>query len=102
MMTTPVMELLAQNRHWVLPIVLLLGGLLVWVIGSIFVGWVARQKNRSGFGWFINGLIFSPLLAMIALAAVPALESREDVDHRNWEDETARIRRSGRRTREGP
>ena len=99
-MTAPVMELLAQNRHWVLPIVLLLGGLLVWVIGSIFVGWVARQKNRSGFGWFINGLIFSPLLAMIALAAVPAREPRKADDRVEWNDERPRTRRKYREEEE--
>jgi hypothetical protein len=97
MMTTPVMELLAENRHWVLPIVLLLG---VWVIGSIFVGWVARQKYRSGFGWFINGLIFSPLLAMIALAAVPAREPRRANDRVEWDDERPRTRRKYREEEE--
>ncbi|PYN62212.1 MAG: hypothetical protein DMD90_21115 [Candidatus Rokuibacteriota bacterium] len=52
-------------------------GLFVWLIGSFFVAWVAGQKNRFAPGWFLNGLLFSPLLAMIALAAVPALEGDE-------------------------
>lgn len=49
----------------------------IWyvLIGSpffILVGCVARSKGRSFIGWFLLSVFFSPLLALIALVAVPA------------------------------
>lgn len=37
------------------------------------VPFVARAKGRSGVAWMLTALLFSPLLALIALAAIPAL-----------------------------
>jgi hypothetical protein len=52
---------------------------LIWLIGAgiyllasvALVPFVAMEKNRSGIGWGITSLLFSPLLALIALVAVP-------------------------------
>ena len=44
--------------------------LLFWVVGAIVVGIVANNKGRSGFGWFVLGLLISPLLAGLLVLAV--------------------------------
>ncbi|MGH7324114.1 MAG: hypothetical protein ACREJ9_05635 [Candidatus Rokuibacteriota bacterium] len=46
-------------------------GVVVWIGAAILTGWVAVQNNRSGAGWFFNALIFSPPVALLALAAIP-------------------------------
>ena len=44
----------------------------IYLLASIgLVPFVAMEKNRSGIGWAITSLLFSPLLALIALVAVP-------------------------------
>jgi hypothetical protein len=43
---------------------------------GLLTGWVAKQKRRSFFGWFIIGTLL-PLIGMLALIAVPAKEPRE-------------------------
>jgi len=48
-----------------------LWGLGVWIGGAILTGWVAVQNNRSGALWFVVALVLSPLLALLALAAIP-------------------------------
>ncbi len=46
-------------------------GAVIWIGAAILAGWVAVQNNRSGAGWFFNALIFSPIVALLALAAIP-------------------------------
>lgn len=41
------------------------------VIFGFFCAFVAGQKNRSVFGWFVLGFVFS-FLAILALIAIPA------------------------------
>ena len=48
-----------------------LGAAWLWLGGSMLVSFVALEKNRNAFGWFFVGLILSPLLSLIALAAMP-------------------------------
>lgn len=50
--------------------------LLMWfyLLGACFVAWVGSEKGRQGLAWFLLSLIVSPLLCMVALAALPALE----------------------------
>lgn len=49
---------------------------LVWLVGSSVCGYVAWQKGRSGLNWFILALLISPLLALIAVAALPERVAR--------------------------
>lgn len=44
-------------------------GIALWLILSIVVGVWASRKGRSGFGWFVLAILFSPLLAGLFLAA---------------------------------
>ncbi len=66
--------------------------LLVWLLGSSVCGYVASQKGRSGFWWPLIALIISPLLALIAIAALPAVRD-EDADRiKELEEEVNRLR----------
>jgi hypothetical protein len=55
----------AQLLFW------LISALIYLLAGGGLVPFVAREKNRSGVGWMVSSLLFSPLLALIALAALP-------------------------------
>lgn len=44
-----------------------------WIVLSLLAGYVASTKNRSAFGYFLLSLILSPIIAFIALIAVPAI-----------------------------
>ena len=59
----------------------LLAGLLIWLTGAILTGYVASQKGRLGGLWFLGALLlFTPLLALIALTALP-VRSEEEESH---------------------
>ena len=46
--------------------------LLPLLLATFFlVPYVASQKDRSGFAWFWIAVLMTPLLALIALAALP-------------------------------
>ncbi len=48
---------------------------VAWIAASLIVVlFVASQKNRSVIGWGIVSVAFSPLPALLALAAIPAVE----------------------------
>ena len=48
---------------------------LAWIVGSIALGWIASQKGRNGFGWFLLSLAVSPLLSAVFLIAAGAAPS---------------------------
>jgi hypothetical protein len=48
--------------------------LLFWIVGAILVAVVASSKRRSGARWFFLSLLISPLLTLIAVAAMPRIE----------------------------
>ena len=45
--------------------------LLLWMFGCALCGHVASETGRSGVRWFFVGMFASPLLALIALTALP-------------------------------
>jgi hypothetical protein len=54
--------------------IFIVGTALSWLFGSVLGGVVAHTKGRSGLGWAVGAfLLFTPLLALIALAAMPRL-----------------------------
>jgi len=63
-------------------------GLLVFIVVAIpyvfaslfLVPYVASQKGRSSLGWALIALFLTPLLALLALAAVPELEEDDQPD----------------------
>ena len=49
--------------------------ILVWLAFSIFIGVRAKARGRSGVGWFLISVFFSPPLAALALLFLPAKSS---------------------------
>ena len=45
--------------------------ILMWLAASFFIGYVAKEKNRSYGAWLGLSILFSPLLALLALIALP-------------------------------
>ena len=43
---------------------------IIWLAGSIFSGMIASNKNRSFFGFFMLGALFSPLIGIGAALIV--------------------------------
>jgi hypothetical protein len=58
----------------------------MWVGGAFVTAWVANEKDRSPAAWFLIAFLLSPLLALVALGAVPRREIVEE----------ARVRRETR------
>ena len=46
--------------------------LLFWLIFAGAVGFIASQRGRSGFGWFLLSVVISPLIAVLVLALIPS------------------------------
>jgi hypothetical protein len=49
----------------------------MWVGGAFVTAWVANEKDRSPAAWFLIAFVLSPLLALVALGAVPRREIAE-------------------------
>jgi hypothetical protein len=61
--------------------ILLLPLVAIYLLASVtLVPYVASSKGRSGLAWMFVALLMSPLLALIALVAVPAGEGREPIN----------------------
>ncbi len=41
-----------------------------WLLGAIFIGAVARERQRSALAWFALGILISPLVALLLILAV--------------------------------
>jgi hypothetical protein len=44
---------------------------IAWFVFAIIIGVAAHSRKRSGFGWFLLSLIFSPLLTTVWLLILP-------------------------------
>lgn len=55
---------------------------LIWVVSDtifgLFCQYIAKEKNREGGTWFFLGFFFQ-LIALIAIAAIPAYSERRTV-----------------------
>lgn len=51
---------------------LTLFGFAAWVGGAAMTAWVAWEKGREPVAWFALAFFLSPLMALVALSAVPA------------------------------
>lgn len=58
--------------------ILIPGMLFFWIAFSIVVGVGARTHGRSGFGWFIMALLFTPLIAGLLVMVLPNRAARKD------------------------
>jgi uncharacterized membrane protein YhaH (DUF805 family) len=65
---------------------LTLFGFGAWVGGASVAAWVAWEKGREPVAWFVVAFFLSPLVALVALSAVPARRLA-----RRREEKTARV-----------
>jgi uncharacterized membrane protein YeaQ/YmgE (transglycosylase-associated protein family) len=54
--------------------------LIGWIFFSVIAGVIASRRGRSGFGFFLLGLVFTPLIGIVAAIAVKSGE-RLEMDH---------------------
>jgi len=47
---------------------------VLWLICGFFAGYVAYEKGRWGFWWFVMGLLFGPI-ALLAVVGLPDISS---------------------------
>jgi hypothetical protein len=45
-----------------------------WFLGAVVIGIVANGRGRSGFGYFVIGLLLTPILAAILVLGLPSLK----------------------------
>lgn len=46
---------------------------LIWVPSSIFIGWLASRRGRSGVAWCFLSLLVSPVICLFAVLIMPDL-----------------------------
>jgi hypothetical protein len=62
-------------------VILFLPLVAIYLLASVtLVPYVASSKGRSGLAWMLIALFMSPLLALLALVAVPPGEGREPIN----------------------
>lgn len=47
--------------------------ILLWLGLSVVVGIAASSRGRSGFGWFLLSIFFTPLLTLLAVLVMPGV-----------------------------
>ena len=86
-----------MDTFWLYALVLAYVGAKYYLLfGSpffILVGCIARSKGRSFIGWFLLSIFFSPLLALIALVAVPRKLSARERSEMAFDGDSIRISR---------
>lgn len=65
---------------------LTLFGFGAWVGGASVTAWVAWEKGREPVAWFVLAFFLSPLVALVALSAVPARHLARRRDPYPFED----------------
>lgn len=70
-----------------------------WFALAIIVGIAANTRGRSGGGWFLAALIFSPLLAGLLLLALPRKDNSTDGGEIILSSESEEYEQQRRRTR---
>jgi hypothetical protein len=53
---------------------MLILALILYIVLSLIVAIAARTRHRLAFGWFILAILFSPVIAVLLLLALPKLE----------------------------
>jgi hypothetical protein len=62
-----------------------MGLVIIWVLFGIASAIVAGQKNRSGFGWFLLGILLGPF-GLIFILILPKLPGTETQTHVHYDD----------------
>lgn len=61
---------LVEGRLW--------GGVVVWALLGIGVGWLATERGRSGAGFCLLSVVLSPLIGLVVVLVLPNLVKREE------------------------
>ena len=62
-----------------------------WIFFSIVSGMFARfHRDRSGIGWFLLAILFSPFVALVLLAVLPRRDTQQSID-RHYRDASGRF-----------
>jgi hypothetical protein len=46
-------------------------GVCLWVGGAFLTAWAASERGRDPLGWFVLAFVFSPVVALLTLNALP-------------------------------
>lgn len=57
--------------------------LFIWLLFGIITAVVASNKGRSGFGWFLIGVLFGPFGLILALVISKDVDAIEKADLRS-------------------
>lgn len=61
---------------------------ILWLVLSVVAGVIASNKGRSGFGFFLLAVLFSPIVGILgALIARPAEQIEKDLARHGGSDE---------------
>ena len=72
------------NQLLGLGVLLALAGFGMWVGGAAVTAWAAGEKGRAPLAWFAVAFFLSPLVALMALNAVPALPADQPISEAAW------------------
>jgi hypothetical protein len=67
--------------------------LLAWLIGVVLTPYVARQKRHDAASWCAVAIFASPVIALLALAALPMRQDDTTLPLPEEDDERGRSRR---------
>jgi hypothetical protein len=59
---------------------------ILWVVLAIFIGALASSRGRSGFGFFLLSVVFSPLLGLIIVLVMGDLKEAASVEEQRRRD----------------
>jgi len=70
-------------------------GVCLWVGGAFLTAWAASERGRDPLGWFVLGFVFSPVVALLTLNALPELALLDETQQEREERTPARRLDSG-------
>lgn len=62
------------------------GVVIIWIALSVVAGIGAKNKGRSGVGYFFLSIFLSPLVGLLAMAVAKPIEEEKDKEKKG-EDE---------------
>jgi hypothetical protein len=68
-------------------------GVCLWIGGAFLTAWAASERGRDPLGWFVLAFVFSPVVALLTLNALPELAPLGDLEQER--DGRAPARRLG-------
>ena len=63
---------------------------VLWIGGAFLAAWAASERGRDPLGWFVLAFVFSPVVALLALNALPELALLGEAEQEREERAPAR------------